>query len=163
MDLLHNAEFWVAVAFLLLIGLFIYLRVPSKIVAALDERAAGIAKTLKEAEKLRVEAETLLKEYQKKRREAEAEAELIITQARKDAEAYGTEARAKLEELLQRRSASAQQKIAQAEAQALKDVRTAAADMAVSLATQVLTEQLKGSEGERLIDRSIEDLKDKLN
>jgi F-type H+-transporting ATPase subunit b len=163
MEMLHDAEFWVAVAFLLLIGLFIYLGVPSKIIAALDERAAGIAKTLKEAEKLRVEAQTLLKDYQNKRQEAEVEADLIIAQARKDAAAYAAEARAKLEELLRRRSASAQQKIAQAEAQALKDVRSAAADMAVSLATQVLKEQLKGSEGEKLVDRSIQDLRDKLN
>jgi F-type H+-transporting ATPase subunit b len=163
MELFHEAEFWVAVAFFLLIALFVYLKVPAKIIAALDERAAGIAKTLAEAEKLRTEAQNLLKEYQKKRQEAEGEAELIIAQARKDAEAYVVEARSKLKELIERRSAAAEQKIEQAEAAALKEVRSATAELAVSVATRVLKEELKGPQGAKLVDRSIADLKDKLN
>jgi F-type H+-transporting ATPase subunit b len=163
MELFHNPEFWVAVAFLLLIGVFIYLKVPAKIIQLLDERAAAIAKSLAEGEKLKLEAENLLNEYQKKRREAEREAGEIVAQARREAEAYATETREKLNELLQRRAAAAQQKIAQAEAAALKEVRSAAAELAVSLATETLKEQLKGEQGARLIDRSIEDLKDKLN
>jgi F-type H+-transporting ATPase subunit b len=163
MELFHEAEFWVAVAFFLLIALFVYLKVPAKIIAALDERAAGIAKTLAEAEKLRTEAQNLLKEYQKKRQEAEGEAELIIAQARKDAEAYVVEARSKLKELIERRSAAAEQKIEHAEAAALKEVRSATAELAVSVATRVLKEELKGPQGAKLVDRSIADLKDKLN
>jgi F-type H+-transporting ATPase subunit b len=163
MELFQNAEFWVAVAFVLLIGLFVYLKVPAKIIQLLDERAAAIAKSLGEAEKLKQEAEHLLKDYQKKRREAEREAEAIVAQARRDAEAYAAETREKLKELLERRSAAAQQKIAQAEAAAVKEVRSAAADLAVSLATQALKDQLKGEQGARLISRSIDDLKDKLN
>jgi F-type H+-transporting ATPase subunit b len=163
MELFHEAEFWVAVAFFLLIALFVYLKMPAKIIAALDDRAAGIAKTLAEAEKLRTEAQNLLKEYQNKRREAEGEAESIIAQARKDAEGYAAEARNKLKELLERRAAAAEQKIAQAEAAAVKEVRSATAELAVSLATRVLKEELKGPQGAKLIDRSIADLKDKLN
>jgi F-type H+-transporting ATPase subunit b len=163
MELFHNPEFWVAVAFLLLIALFVYLKVPAKVIQMLDERAAAIARSLAEAEKLKQDAENLLKEYQKKRREAEREAEEIVALARREAEAYAAETREKLNELLERRSGVAQQKIAQAEAAALKEVRSAAAELAVSLATETLKEQLKGEQGTRLIDRSIEDLKDKLN
>jgi F-type H+-transporting ATPase subunit b len=163
MEIFHEAEFWVAVAFLLLIGLFLYLKVPAQIVQSLDERAAGIAKSLADAEKLRLEAQSLLKDYQRRRVEAEREAETIVAQARREAEAFATEARARLREMIERRSASARQKIAQAEAQALKDVRAAAAEMAVAMATRVLKDELTGEQGQRLIDRSIDDLRDKLN
>lgn len=163
MEIFHNAEFWVAVAFLLLIGLFVYLKVPAQIIQLLDERAAAIAKSLADAEKLRLEAEALLKDYQRRRVEAEKEAETIVEQARREAEAYSTEARNKLREMIERRSISARQKIAQAEATALKDVRAAAAEMAVAMATRVLKDELKGEQGQRLIDRSIDDLRDKLN
>jgi F-type H+-transporting ATPase subunit b len=163
MEIFQHAEFWVAVAFLLLIALFVYLKVPAMIVKSLDERAAAIAKSLADAEKLRLEAESLLKDYQRRRVEAEKEAESIVEQARREAEAYAMEARNKLKEMIERRSASARQKIAQAETQALKDVRGAAADMAVALATRVLKHELKGEQGQRLVDRSIDDLRDKFN
>jgi F-type H+-transporting ATPase subunit b len=159
MAIFHQAEFWVAVAFLMLIALFFYLQVPAKIIAALDERAAAIAKTLAEAEKLRQDAETLLKDYQHQHIAAAAEAERIVAQARRDAETYAAETRAKLNELIERRSASAQQKIAQAEAQALKDVRATAAERAIAMASHILKQELKGPAGARLIDRSIADLK----
>jgi F-type H+-transporting ATPase subunit b len=163
MEIFQEAEFWVAVAFLLLIALFLYLKVPAQIIQSLDERAAAIAKTLADAEKLKQEAEALLKDYQRRRVEAEKEAEAIVVLARKEAEAYAGEARGKLKEMIERRSAAARQKIAQAEAAALKDVRSAAAEMAVAMATRVLKDELKGERGGRLIDRSIADLRDKLN
>jgi F-type H+-transporting ATPase subunit b len=162
MSVFANPEFWVAVAFFLLIGLFVYLKVPAKVVAFLDERAATIAKTLADAQKLREEAQTLLSEYRGKRQQAETEAQEIIAQARKEAEAYAVEARSKLKDMLERRSASAKQKIAQAEAQAVKEVRAATAELAVATATRILKDELKGPEGARLIDRSIADLKDRL-
>jgi len=89
--------------------------------------------------------------------------EAIVEQARREAEAYAAEARSKLKEMIERRSASARQKIAQAETAALKDVRAAAAEMAVAMAARVLKDELKGEPGRRLIDRSIADLRDKLN
>lgn len=163
MEIFHEAEFWVAVAFLLLIALFIYLKVPAQIIQWLDERAAAIAKSLADAEKLRLEAEALLKDYQRRRVEAEKEADKIVEQARREAEAYAGEARSRLKEMVERRSASARQKIAQAEVAALKEVRGAAAEMAVAMATRVLKDELKGEHGQRLIDRSITDLRDKLS
>ena len=162
MSLLHNPEFWVAVAFFLLIALFIYLKAPAKVIGLLDERAARIAKTLADAQKLREEAQALLGEYRGKRQQAEAEAAEVIAQARKEAEAYAAETRSKLKEMLERRSASARQKIAQAEAAAVKEVRAATAELAVSVATRILKDELKGPAGAKLIDRSIADLRDKL-
>ncbi len=118
-----HAETWVAVAFLLFVALLVYLKVPAKVAALLDERAARIAKELAEAKKLREEAQALLDEYKRKRVQAEKDAEDIVALARREAEAYANETRAKLTETLARRTKQAEQKIAQAEQQAVKDVR----------------------------------------
>ena len=87
--MLHQAETWVAVAFVLFVGLGIYLKVPAMLAKMLDERADKISKELAEARKLREEAQALLAEYQKKRAEAEKDAANIVAQAKIEAESYG--------------------------------------------------------------------------
>src|SRR5688572_30130762 len=81
------ATFWVFLGFLVFIGIVIYLKVPAKLAAALDARAARIRSDLEDARRLRLEAQALLAEYQRRRNEATAEAEAIVAQARREAEA----------------------------------------------------------------------------
>ncbi len=68
-----------------------------------------------------------------------------------------------MEEFVARRTKMAETKIAQAEAQALADVRAAAAEAAVAAAEKILTQTVKGSVADDLIDKGIADLKSKLN
>jgi F-type H+-transporting ATPase subunit b len=158
-----HPETWVAVGFVLFVALLVYLRVPAKVAAMLDERAAGIAKELAEARRLRAEAQALLDEYRKKRTQAEKDAEDIVALARREAEAYAHETRAKLTETLERRTRQAEQKIAQAEQQAVKDVRTAATDVAVAAASELLGMAAEGAKGAQLIEESIDAVKSRLN
>jgi F-type H+-transporting ATPase subunit b len=156
-------ESWVLVAFILFVALLIYLKVPGKLGAMLDQRAAQITKELDEAKKLRVEAQALLAEYTKKRLQAEKTAADIVEQAKREAEAYAHESRAKLAEALERRTRQAEQKIAQAEAAAIKEVRATATDVAVAAATQLVGEAMKGPKGASLIEESIRAVKSQLN
>ena len=71
----------------------------------------------------------------------------IIAQAKREAEAFAHEARAKLSETLERRSRQAEQKIAQAEAQAVKEVRNIATDLAVAAAGHLIGDAAKGADG----------------
>jgi F-type H+-transporting ATPase subunit b len=158
-----TAETWVAVAFVLFVALLIYLKVPAKVVAMLDDRAARIAKELAEAKRLREEAQALLDEYRKKRVQAEKDAEDIVALARREAEAYAHETHVKLSEMLERRTRQAEQKIAQAEQQAVKDVRTAATDVAIAAATELLGVAAEGSKGNKLIEDSIDAVKSRLS
>jgi len=160
---MYTAEFWVLVSFAIFVGILLYMKVPSKASSALDERAARIAKELAEAQRLREEAQALLAEYEKKRKEAGKLADDIVAQARREAESEAVEARRRLEETIERRTRIAEQKIAQAEAQAMKDVRAAAADLAIAAATGIVSERAKGEEGRALIDQSIAAIKGKLN
>ena len=161
--MLATPEFWVLVSFVLFIGLLLYLGVPGKVAAMLDERAARISIELEQARKLREEAQGLLADYERKRRDAEKEAEAIIAQAREEAEAFAVETRQKLTETVERRGRMAEEKIAQAEAQAVKEVRAAAAELAIAAATRIIADEVRGAKADQLVETSIANLKDKLH
>ena len=163
MSLLLEAETWVAISFLIFVGILVYVGVPKLLIDALDRRANRVQAELDEARRLKEEAEKLLAEYQGKQRQAESEAAGIIEGAKADAERIAAEAKTKMEEFVARRTKMAETKIAQAEAQAVADVRAAAAEAAVSAAEKILTESVKGKVAEDLIARGIGDVKAKLN
>jgi F-type H+-transporting ATPase subunit b len=163
MAIVHEPEFWVAVAFVLFIAVLIYVGAHKKVTEALDQRSARIKAELDEARRLREEAAKLLAEYQRKQGEAEREAAAIIAESKAEAERVAAETHAKTEEFIARRTKLAEAKIGQAEAQALADVRAAAADAAVAAAETILRETAKGKVADDLIARGIADVKAKLN
>lgn len=162
-ELLGDAEFWVAVAFVIFIAGLGYLGVHKMVAKSLDERADRIKAELDEARKLKDEAAALLAEYQRKREQAEGEAQAIIAGAKAEADRLAIEAKAKIEEFVARRTKMAETKIAQAEAQATADVRAAAADAAIAAAEKILTAETKGKLAGELIAKGIEDVRKKLN
>jgi F-type H+-transporting ATPase subunit b len=161
--MLAEPETWVAIGFVIFIGILIYVGVPKLIIGALDDRAKRVQAELDEARRLKDEAQKLLAEYQGKQRQAEAEAASIIEGAKAEAERIAAEGKTKMEEFVARRTKMAETKIAQAEAQAVADVRAAAAEAAVSAAEKILTESVKGKVADDLISRGIGDVKTKLN
>jgi F-type H+-transporting ATPase subunit b len=154
--MLHEAEFWVAIGFFVFLGVMGYVGVHRKITQSLDDRAARIRAELDEARKLRDDAAQLLADYQRKRGEAEHEAQDIIAGAKAEADRLAVEAKAKVEEFVARRTKMAEVKIAQAETQA-------AADAAVAAAERILAQQAKGPLAGELIAKGIEDVRKKLN
>ena len=158
-----DAEFWVAVAFVVFLGVLGYLGVHNMLVKLIDQRRDRIKAELDEARRLKKEAQALLAQYQRKQREAEQEAAAIIAGANAEAERMLGEAKARMEEFVARRCKMAETKIAQAEAQALADVRAAAAEAAVGAAEKILTRVVKGEIADRLIVKGIDDVKTKLN
>jgi F-type H+-transporting ATPase subunit b len=163
MHIFAEAEFWVAVAFVIFIGVLFKVGAHRTLTDGLDSRAARIKSELDEARRVRDEAQALLAEYKRKRGEADREADAIVTAARAEAERLAAEAKTKVEEFVARRTKMAETKIAQAEAQAVADVRAAAADAAVAAAEKILSDTAKGKVGDDLIAQGIRDLKSKLN
>jgi F-type H+-transporting ATPase subunit b len=158
-----EAEAWVAIAFVLFLGLLIYLGAHRRVVGGIDARQARIKAELDEAVRLREEAQALLAEYERKAREAEGEAASIIAGATAEAERMAAEAKTRMEDFVVRRTKMAETKIAQAEAQAMADVRAAAADTAVAAAEKILAAAAKGKVAEDLLARGIEDVRKKFN
>jgi F-type H+-transporting ATPase subunit b len=158
-----DAEFFVAVAFVIFLGVLGYVGVHRTLLSSLDKRRDRIKSELDEARRLRDEAAKLLADYQRRQGEAQKEAQGIIEGAQAEAERLAAEADAKLQGFVARRTKMAEQKIAQAEAQALADVRNAATEAAVAAAERVLTQSAKGAVADALIAQGIEDVKSKLN
>jgi F-type H+-transporting ATPase subunit b len=153
-----DAEFWVAIAFVLFIGVLGYFGVHKLILSSVDQRRDRIKADLDEARRLKEEAQALLAEYQHKQSEAEQEAAAIVAGAKAEAERMVVEAAAKTEEFVARRTKMAETKIALAEAQAVADVRAAAADAAIAAAGKVLAANVKGEIADKLVAKGIEDL-----
>jgi F-type H+-transporting ATPase subunit b len=158
----EDPEFWVAIAFVIFVGILIKFGVPKIALTALDARSDRIRQALNEAHRLRSEAQDVLAQYQKKRDEAEKEALAIVENARIEAERLAAEAKSKVEEFVARRTKMAETKIAQAEAQAIADVRSAAADAAAAAAEKILVQSTHGAIADSLIAKGISDLKAKL-
>src|SRR5688572_28527455 len=157
------ATFWVFLGFLVFIGILLYMKIPAKLVAALDARSAKIRQDLDDARRLREEAQALLAEYKRRYGEAESEAQAILTQARHEAQAFTEEARARIEDYVARRTRAVEQRIAQAETQAVAEVRSRAIDVATAAAAKILAESSKGETGDALIKRSIKAVRSYLN
>jgi F-type H+-transporting ATPase subunit b len=158
-----EAELWVAVGFVIFLGVLFYVGAHRRVIDGIDQRQARIKAELDEARRLREEAQALLAEYQRKRDEADREAEAIIASANVEAERLAAEGKARMEDFVTRRTKMAETKIAQAEAQALAEVRSAAADAAVAAAEKILSTATKGKIADDLVARGIADLRKRFN
>jgi F-type H+-transporting ATPase subunit b len=159
----EDPETWVAIAFIILMAVFVYMGVHRTMLTALDHRAARIKAELDDARKLKDEAAKVLAEYKTRRASAEREAEDIIANAKAEAERIAADAKTKMEDFVARRTKAAESKIAMAEAQAVADVRAAAADAAVSAASTILSQSVKGSVADDLLAKGIAEVRAKLN
>jgi F-type H+-transporting ATPase subunit b len=159
----EDPAFWALVALIIFFALVLYLKVPRQIAGLLDRRVDAIRNELDEARRLREEAHALLADYQRKAREAESEAEEIVDQARREAEAIGVEAKRRIADYVAGRTRLAEDKIAQAEAQALQEVRAQSADLAIAAAERILAQRVKGEAADALIGKAIDEVRTKLH
>ena len=162
MELFHDAEFWVAFAFVVIV-LAALRPIMRTVGAMLDNRAALIRVQIDEARKLREDAQALLAEYQRKQRDAMSEAEQIISQARTDAARLKVEAEQDLVNSIERRKQQALERIAQSEAQAIHDVRNTAIDVALAAAENLIRQNLAPAQKQALADQAITELSKRLN
>ncbi|TFL17955.1 F0F1 ATP synthase subunit B [Jannaschia formosa] len=160
---LRNTDFVVTIGFVIFLGILFYFKVPSKLLGMLDDRATGIRKDLDEAKSLRDEAKALLADYERKTREARAQADEIVATAKAEAEASNVQAKKDLEASVQRRLATAGEQIESARAAAVKEVRDQAIMVATAVAADVLAKQTTASDADAMIDRSIDTVRERLH
>ncbi len=159
----QNPEFWVAVGFLLFLGLLGYMGVHKQLGGALDSHGAKIRAQLDEAARLRAEAETLLKDAQRRYAAADADAATIVEQSRAAAATLAAKADTDLATTIARRSADAETRIATAERAAIGSLRARVADLATKAAARVIAEDTDAGLHARLADQAIGDLGRRLN
>ena len=160
--LLLDSHFWVGVAFVVFILMLMRLGVPGMAFNALDGRAAAIQSQLDEANRIRQEAEALLKSIKAQRADTEVMAKDMLANAKSEAKRLESEAAVKLAEQIKRRGELAERKIASAEAAATAEVKAAAAEQAARIAEQILGARIAGATTDPLIDKALGALAERL-
>lgn len=149
---------WVSIAMLILIGIFVWKKVPGMITGGLDTKIAEIKQQLDEAKTLRAEAEQLRDEYAAKIASAEQDAESMMEGAQREADAILTKAEADSKAMVARRQRMAEDKIAAAEREAVDDVRATAANAAAAASRSLIAERHDSASDKALADEVIASL-----
>lgn len=160
---LGNTDFIVLIAFLLFVGILLWVKVPAKLAGLLDNRAAVIKAELEEAKALREEAKAILASYERKQKEMMEQSERIVAIAKEEAVAAAAKAKDDLKVSIARRLAAAEERIASAEAAAVREVRERAVDVAVAAAADVLSKQRSAESAAASIDDAIAQVAAKLH
>jgi F-type H+-transporting ATPase subunit b len=146
---------WVSLAMIAVILIMLWKKVPAMIGGMLDKKIVGIREQLDRATALRVEAEALKAEYEKKAAAAEADAASILAQANEDAAGIRSQAERDAADLITRRGHMAEDKIAAAERAAIAEVRAKAAAAAATAAGTIIAARHDAVSDKALIDRTI--------
>lgn len=148
---------WVVIAFFIFFGLF-GKKIWGALAGVLDARADKVRAELDEAARLRAEAEEMLRDAQKRRDEALADAKKLIAGAQAEAARLTAASAAEAEAAAKRREQMAIDRIAAAEKAALDEVRYTAVDVASAAARQSIADGLAADTGAALIDHAIAQL-----
>ena len=162
MEILKEAELWVAVGLVLFLLILVFARVPALITRNLDDRSAKIRDALADAERLRDEAKVVLESLTRRRVELEGQAATMLAEAQAEAQRLEADARVKLEAQIARRTELADRRIALAETQAAAEVRAAAAELATAVAEHLLASRTAAMTSDPLVDRAVADLGSRL-
>jgi F-type H+-transporting ATPase subunit b len=149
--------FWTFVVFGL--TLFILWKVAfPRIGEALDKRQKAIEDSIDHAERTKVEADELLREYRERLSDARGQADEIVARARRTAEAHEaeiqTQARAKREEMMEqtRRDIEAETR------RAIQQIRAEVADLTVLATEKVTRKSLDSADQKRLVEEALAEL-----
>jgi F-type H+-transporting ATPase subunit b len=162
MGLFADPTFWVLISFVIFVAAFIRLG-GKAITGKLDARIAEIRKEISTAESLRVEAQELLAQYQRKQREAAKEAQAILDNARKHAEQIGKQAEADLDAAIKRREQQMDDRLRRMEAAAVQEIRTYASELAVKATAEIIAKKMDEQTNDRLIEASIKQVAGQLS
>ena len=148
---------WTIVCFLL--TLFVLKRYAfGPIQRIIDERRERIRQSLDEADRAREEARKLLEEHRALIGRAKTDAEQILTEARRVAEASERRMREETEADRQRRLEETRRQIEAETSRALEQIRAEVADLSLLAATKVTGKSLDDADHRRLIEEAVGEL-----
>ena len=157
-----DATFWVAVSFFIFFGILIYLKIPQKINSSLTDQINEIRNELGEAEKLKIEAKTLLSDYENKIDKSKKETKEIINLAKKDSEKIILEKMEKFHQIMENKKKNAEQKIVQMKENALKDIKNISVKVSMEAVEHLIKKSIDKNKLEKFYTKSLEQAKTSL-
>lgn len=161
MEFLNDANNWVLISFLIFVAIFMKFG-KNALLGKLDARIAEIKREIETSESLRIEAQELLAQYQRKQRDAAKEAEAIVSHARESATQIRREAEAALKDTMARRESQLQERLQRMEEKAMNDIRAYAAELAVRATREIIVTEMDESTNAGMVDNSIKAVAGKL-
>ena len=157
-----DATFWVAVSFFIFFGILIYLKIPQKINSSLTDQINEIRNELGEAEKLKIEAKTLLNDYENKIDKSKKETKEIINLAKEDSEKIILEKMEKFHQIMENKKKTAEQKIVQMKENALKDIKNISVKVSMEAVEHLIKKSIDKNKLEKFYTKSLEQAKTSL-
>jgi|TARA_B110000967_G_C18856695_1_gene547649 F-type H+-transporting ATPase subunit b len=154
-----DASFWVAVSFLIFIGLIIYFKIPQKIKFNLEENINNIKSQIDIAENLKEEAKGILSEHEKKISNSKIKIKEMISKANEDAEKNILKTNENFHTIMEIKKKNTDDKIKQMKEQTLKDIKNISVKIAVGSVERLLISSLDKSKLDKLYIKSIEETK----
>jgi F-type H+-transporting ATPase subunit b len=146
---------------LLLFGISMYVLAKvafPRITAALDKRQHAIEESIDHAEKVRHEADEILKEYRERLHEARDQASEIVGRARKSAEAHEREAQEEAEHKREQLMEQTRRDIESETRRAIQEIRSEVADLTVMATEKVTRKTLTEEDQKRLVEDALSEL-----
>ena len=157
-----DATFWVAISFVLFIGLLVYFKIPQKVNEILNQLILNIKKEIDESEKLRNEAKTLLDNSQSKLDSASEETNKIIEQAKKDSENLVIEINEKFHKSAEIKKKLAETKITQMKEAAIKEIKDTSIKIAVDSVKKIISTSVDKNKLDAIFEKDLEEAKTEL-
>ena len=154
-----DATFWVAVSFLIFIGIIFYFKVPQKVDRSLNESINKIKQDLDNAEKLKDEAKNVLSEYENKLSNSKKEINLLIQKAKNETEKNIIKTNEEFHKVVENRKKIAEEKIRQMKTQAIKDVKNSSITIAIQVAEKIIKNSIDKKKLDKIYITSVEETK----
>jgi|TARA_B100000959_G_scaffold3526_1_gene3839 F-type H+-transporting ATPase subunit b len=157
-----DATFWVAIAFFIFFGGLFYLKVPQKVNTSLNEKINIIKKELKDSEKLKNEAKSLLSDYENKLDKSKKESRLIIETAKKESEKNILERTKKFHQLIEDKKINTLTKITQMKENALREIKNISINISIQSVENIIKNSIDKNKLDKLYASSLEEIKKSL-
>ena len=154
-----DATFWVAVSFVLFVGVLLYFKVPQKIFTALDESINKIKKDIEEAEKLKEEAKNILSDYEARLDKSKVEIDLMIKNAQKESETNIIKINDQFHKIFENRKKMAEEKIKQMKLQATKDIKNYSVEVAIIALEKIIKNSIDKKKLDKIYVSSVNEAK----
>ena len=154
-----DSTFWVAISFLIFVGLLFYLKVPQKVDNSLTQSIKKIKDEIENAENLKDEAKNILSEYESKVSKSKDEIKNLIKSAEQQAERDIIKTNKEFHISLENRKRNAEEKIRQMKSKAIKDIKDTAVNISINSVEKIIKNSIDKKKLDKIYISSIEETK----
>ena len=121
--MVFDATFWVAVSFVIFVGILIYFKIPQNVNNLLSKMISDIKNEIDESEKLRTDSKKLLDDAQSKLNSVSVETKKILDQAKSEADRLVIDMNDKFHKSAEIKKNLSKMKISQMKETAIKEIK----------------------------------------